>query len=75
MTADEIILSTGRLVRKLARFKHVESDDTACQVCGDPFDLREGSESTGFCDPCAQKILNDVILKAKEIKRATTTPT
>ena len=25
-----------------------------CKVCNSIYDVREGGESTGYCDPCAQ---------------------
>jgi transcription elongation factor Elf1 len=31
-------------------------DDLTCVECGDPFELHEGTETTGYCDTCAQSV-------------------
>lgn len=61
-----------KFVRSVAKYKHVDSDDDTCKKCGDSFEIREDGESTGFCDPCAQSVLINLILKAKEITKLIT---
>jgi hypothetical protein len=49
-------------VKRLAAFPTVDADDNNCEICGDVFDLRDGMESTGICDVCAQTELHDVVI-------------
>ncbi len=63
-------MSAGQLIKKLARWEHVDSDDSTCLKCGSEFEIREGGESTGFCDECAQTVLQDTLSEAREIVKS-----
>src|SRR5689334_17397446 len=43
--------------------------EAKCQKCGDWCEIREGCEHTGYCDPCAQTMLSDLIERGDELYR------
>lgn len=46
-----------------------DGDDSICKVCNHHFALRDGCESTGYCDDCAATMLDVILPKLPELNR------